>query len=120
MDRERSFRVVGIWLVAAFTASVSAVPLLPADHDAIQQQQPEQLRREQEQLDELVRCISLLYTAEPPSVTSDAFGHCLNIRDLSLNGSTPIKPTAQQKLACRNHSRQRLLADIHFRWRTKC
>ncbi|KFB98903.1 ShlB/FhaC/HecB family hemolysin secretion/activation protein, partial [Trabulsiella guamensis ATCC 49490] len=97
MGRETRVRIA-VTFLSVLSTGVCAAPLSPSDRDSIQQQQSELLRRGQSQREELERSIPLPRTAEPPPATSDASGPCFTVRDISLNGSTLIKPAAQQKL----------------------
>ncbi|WP_436859265.1 ShlB/FhaC/HecB family hemolysin secretion/activation protein [Citrobacter tructae] len=91
-------KVLLVIFFSGITVGAIAAPLSPADRDTIQQQQSEQLRREQSQRDELERSITLPRQAGSPSAVPGSSGPCFDIRQISLNGATLIKPGAQRRL----------------------
>lgn len=96
MYRIKQWRVIII--LSVLCPGLHAAPLSPSDRDTIQQQQSEQLRREQVQREELERSISLPHTAEATSVSPGTSDPCIAIQQISLDGSTLIKPAVQQTL----------------------
>jgi hemolysin activation/secretion protein len=89
---------IAVTFLSVLSIGVYAAPLSPSDRDSIQQQQSDLLRREQVQRDELERSIPLPSVPESTPPSSGSAGPCFNIRNISLDGTTLIKPAAQQKL----------------------
>jgi hemolysin activation/secretion protein len=89
---------IAVTFLSVLSTGVYAAPLSPSDRDSIQQQQSDLLRREQVQRDELERSIPLPSVAESTPPSSGSAGPCFNIRNISPDGTTLIKPAAQQKL----------------------
>lgn len=95
--RQGTFLRIIVSVLAAMSAGSYAAPLLPSDHESIQQQQSELLRREQRQRDELERSV-LLPHQSTPTVMPSVDGPCFPIRNIALDGATLIKTAARETL----------------------
>lgn len=93
-----SLRIAFVAVLALISGPLfAAEPLLPADRDAVRQQQEQLLLQTQQQRDELERSITLPRAA--PSVPQpEPTGPCFTLRNIVLDGATLISPRQQQTL----------------------
>ena len=93
-----SLRIASVTVLAFITTPLfAAEPLLPADRDAVRQQQEQLLLQTQQQRDELERSI-VLPRSGPAAPQAQPAGPCFEIQTIVLDGATLISSREQQRL----------------------